>query len=141
MEDAKEILSNAFLRVFQKLHLFDSSQPFEPWFKRLIIHASSDFYRYAKLPFEEMEKGCKEFVEDTKILDQLQYDDLLKCITLLSPKYRAVFNLYVIDGYKHHEIAELLGITVGTSKSNLSKAKLKLQKIIIEKYKYKVRLN
>lgn len=78
----------------------------------------------------------KPYLEEsgTNAIDQLSYEELLSCITKLSPQYRMVFNLYVIDGYKHSEIADLLNISEGTSKSNLSKAKRTLQNILIEKY-------
>jgi RNA polymerase sigma-70 factor (ECF subfamily) len=131
-EDAKEILGNAFIRVFKKLDHFDPIRPFEAWFSRIIVHASSDYYRYAKVPFLDIEPQNKFLQEDPEILDQLSYDELLTCVTKLSPQYRLVFNMYVVDGYKHYEIAESLNISIGTSKSNLNKAKKQLKKIIQE---------
>lgn len=123
------------MRVFKKLHLFDPSRSFENWFARIIIHCSSDYYRYAKPEL----KGIDDFEpylesNSENIIDQLSYEELLSCISMLSPQYRAVFNLYVIDGYKHGEIADLLNISEGTSKSNLSKAKRILINILKDKY-------
>lgn len=117
------------------MHLFDTSRSFENWFARIIIHCSSDYYRYAK----PESKGIDDFIpylEDNSdtIIDQLSYEELLNCISMLTPQYRAVFNLYVIDGYKHAEIADLLNISEGTSKSNLSKAKRTLINILKDKY-------
>lgn len=128
-------MNNAFLRVFKKLHLFDPSRSFENWFARIIIHCSSDYYRYAKPePYDLTDFKPYLEEESTNVIDQLSYEELLRCITKLSPQYRMVFNLYVIDGYKHAEIADLLNISEGTSKSNLSKAKRILQNILKEKY-------
>jgi len=123
------------LRVFKKLHLFDTTRSFENWFAKIIVHCSSDYYRYAKPETQDIETYRPYLEEDSlNIVDQLSYEELLKSISNLSPQYRMVFNLYVIDGYKHSEIAELLHISEGTSKSNLSKAKKSLQNILKEKY-------
>lgn len=121
--------------MFKKLHLYDPSRSFENWFARIIIHCSSDYYRYAKPETRDLD-DYKPYLEENEIsvIDRLSYEELLSCITKLSPKYRMVFNLYVIDGYKHSEIADLLNISEGTSKSNLSKAKRTLQHILKEKY-------
>lgn len=117
------------------MHLFDTSRSFENWFSRIIIHCSSDYYRYAKPEAHDLD-NYKPYLEEDgiNVIDQLSYDELLECISKLSPQYRMVFNLYVIDGYKHAEIAELLNISEGTSKSNLSKAKKTLQNILKVKY-------
>ncbi len=121
--------------MFKKLHLFDPSRSFENWFARIIIHSSSDYYSYSKPDTQDLENYKPYLEEDSvNVIDQLSYDELLDCITKLSPQYRMVFNLYVIDGYKHDEIADLLNISEGTSKSNLSKAKKTLQNILKEKY-------
>ena len=123
------------MRVFKKLNLFDTSRSFENWFSRIIIHSSSDYYRYAKPASQDLENYKPYLEEDSiSVIDQLSYEELLSCITKLTPQYRMVFNLYVIDGYKHAEIADLLNISEGTSKSNLSKAKRALQNILKEKY-------
>ena len=121
--------------MFKKLHLFDTSRSFENWFSRIIIHSSSDYYRYAKPDTQDLE-NYKPYLEEDgiNVIDQLSYEELLDCISKLSPQYRMVFNLFVIDGYKHSEIADLLNISEGTSKSNLSKAKRTLQNILKEKY-------
>lgn len=121
--------------MFKKLHLFDPSRSFENWFSRIIIHSSSDYYRYSKPTTQDLE-NFKPYLEEegVNVIDQLSYEELLDCITKLTPQYRMVFNLYVIDGYKHSEIADLLNISEGTSKSNLSKAKRTLQTILKLKY-------
>lgn len=115
--------------------MYDESKPFENWFAKIIVHASSDYYRYAKPETKDLDDYHPFLEEDgDNIIDQLSYQELLNCITQLTPQYRAVFNLYVIDGYKHNEIADLLNISEGTSKSNLSKAKRALQNILKKNY-------
>jgi RNA polymerase sigma-70 factor (ECF subfamily) len=135
-EDAKEILSDAFIRVFKKLVQFDVSKSFLPWFRRIIVHASSDFYRYHKesaVPLDHI----PEIKFEANIIDQMSYQELLDLVQSLPFSYRAVFNLAVIEGYKHAEIAEILEISEGTSKSYLHRAKDKLQGLIIKSSKQK----
>lgn len=135
-EDAKEILANAFIRVFEKLDQFDPARFFLPWFRKIIVHASSDYYRYhheTTLPLDFL----PEPVTDDRIIDDLCYHELLELIQKLPPALRVVFNLYCVEGFKHQEIAEMLHISPGTSKSNLHRAKSRLQQMIIEFSKHK----
>lgn len=131
LEDAKEILSNAFIRVFEKLDQFDSSKVFKPWFNKIIVHASSDFYRYHKNNMVSLDQ-IPEVKFNDNIIDELSYQELLDLIQKLPFALRSVFNLYCIEGYKHHEIAEIMEIAEGTSKSHLHRAKARLQVMIIE---------
>lgn len=135
-EDAKEILANAFIRVFNKLTLFDVSQHFLPWLKKIIVHASSDYYRYQHnliVPLEQI----PEPKMDENIINRLSYQELLEYVQSLPPSLRAVFNLYCIEGFKHHEIGELLQISEGTSKAHLHRARSRLQTLIIDYSKQK----
>ncbi|MBK8501811.1 MAG: sigma-70 family RNA polymerase sigma factor [Saprospiraceae bacterium] len=135
-EDAKEILSNAFIRIFKKLALFDISQHFIPWLKKIIVHASSDYYRYQNnliVPFEQV----PEPKMDDDIINSLSYQELLEHVQSLPPSLRSVFNLYCIEGFKHNEIGELLEISEGTSKAHLHRAKSRLQTLILESSKQK----
>ena len=134
--DAKEILSNAFIRAFKNISSFDLNYPFNPWFRRIIIHAVSDYYRYSKEPFLEIEYAKTASVENNSI-DNLSHDEIMRLIQKLPHAYRICFNLYVVDGYKHQEIAEMLQIKEGTSKSNVAMAKKKLQVMIQEENKIK----
>ncbi len=135
-EDAQEILSDAFIRAFRKLNRFDLSKPFLPWLMTLIIHASSDYYRYKHqwlVSIDDHEPANME----VSIIDDLSYQEMLELIQKLPHSYRTVFNLSVIEGYKHREIAALLGISEGTSKSHLSRARHKLQIMLAKFTKYK----
>ncbi len=115
--------------------MFDIERSFENWFARIIINCNSDFYRSKKNETSDIENYMFDLKSnDPDILDQISYDELLECISKLSPHYRSVFNLYIIDGYKHNEIAEILNISEGTSKSNLNRAKKQLQLILKENF-------
>lgn len=129
-DDAKEILSNAFIRAFKKLDHYDTKKPFFPWFKKLILHASSDYYRYHKEQHIGLDFINQPETPSEEMIDELSYKDLLGLIQKLPYSYRSVFNLFVIEGYKHQEIGELLGISEGTSKSHLSRARQRLQLMI-----------
>ncbi len=127
-EEAVEILNDGFMKIFLKIGKYDSNRSFKGWVRRIMINTAVDAYRqnlkhyYAEdITVLDQESG------EASVLDQLNYEDLLRLVQQLSPGYRAVFNLYVIDGFNHEEIAELLNISVGTSKSNLSKARANLQ--------------
>lgn len=134
-EEAKEILSNAFIRVFKKLVSFNTSLPFMPWFKTIIIHCSSDYYRYDHhIIKDEIGNSGIDVPEISGVVDQLQYEDILQLVQQLPDIQRAVFNLHEIEGYKHGEIADLLGIMEGTSKSCLSRAKATLRQLIEQLY-------
>ena len=139
-EDAVEIVNDGFLKIFNSLHSFHPTyENFEislmAWIKKIMINTSIDHYRknhknhfYSEVNEEEH----KLFDDDESIIDRLSYKEILIIVQRLSPVYRAVFNLHVIDGHTHEEIGQQLNISVGTSKSNLSKAKLNIQKMLAE---------
>ena len=136
-EQALEILNDGFLKAFLKIHQYDSDYPFKPWIRKILINASIDYHRkYSKL--EQTLHLTPQNEETTATynlaLDQLEFDDLIKVLQKLSPAYRLVFTLYVIEGLSHQDIAERLDINIGTSKSNLSKARLKLKSILQSTY-------
>ncbi len=132
-DEAVEILNVAFMKIFQNLKKFDLKKPFKPWFRTVLINAAINFLKSSSRRFENSrldEAGHVSAGEE--ILSGISYQEIIEMIHQLSPAYRVVFNLYVIEGYKHEEIAEMLKISIGTSKSNLSKAKDNLRKILRE---------
>jgi len=134
-DDAIEILNDCFLKVFNGLKKFDLSRPFKPWFRRIIINeAINHFKKHEKRMKNEQIKDTEANSSIDDILSKIAYEEVVAMIQTLTTAYRTVFNLYVIDGYKHEEIAKMLGISVGTSKSNLSKAREKLQLLVKEKF-------
>jgi len=130
-EEAKEILNDGFLKVFQRIEQYKMTTSFQGWLRKIMINSCIDHYRkeakhYGARTLEKMELANDE----VSVLDELAHRELIVMVQLLSPAYRAVFNLYVIDGYTHKEIGAMLKITEGTSKSNLAKAREQLRKRI-----------
>lgn len=141
-EDAAEIINDGFLKVFKEIHRFtptytDVASSFKGWLRKIMIYTAIDHNRKFSKYEVTAAYGATTIeipgVEETA-LDKISYDEIIKAIRNLSPAYRTVLNLYVIEGFSHNEIAEKLGIAVGTSKSNLSKAKIQLQKILFNSH-------
>lgn len=141
-DDTKEILQQGFIKVFENLGGYDFSGSFDGWMRRIFVNTAIDAIRKNKKNPIRKDKD-EDFVTET--FDPMVEEEALDALSLkaelaqeaiekLSPQYRAVFNLFVIEEYTHKEIADLLGISEGTSKSNLSKAKLNLQRILRERY-------
>ena len=133
-EDAIEILNDGFLKVFTHINSYNDTYDFKPWFKTIMVNTAINFVRkMKKFKVEtDLEEARNHQLSD-HILEKIGYKDLLDLVQALSTSYRTVFNMYVIDGFKHEEIADKLGITVSTSKSNLSRAKERLRDLIISK--------
>lgn len=130
---AEEALSEGFAKVFMQLHRYDEARSFKGWIRRILINTAIDLHRKEKPHRYQIEIDDSiptGFAPCT--LDEINANDIRKLIAQLPPAYRNVFNLYVIEGYNHREIADLLSISEGTSKSNLSKARHKLQQLIQE---------
>jgi RNA polymerase sigma-70 factor (ECF subfamily) len=137
-EETVEIVNDAFLKVFNALPHYDPERhdpvpSFKGYFKKIVIGTAIDHYRiqykhHLTHTLGELGQGPADDRETP--LDGLAYDELIALVQQLSPAYRAVFNLYVIDGYSHEEIAERLGIAEGTSKSNLARARMHLRALI-----------
>jgi RNA polymerase sigma-70 factor (ECF subfamily) len=141
-DSAEEMLQVGFIKIFDKLEAFDYKGSFEGWMRRIIANTAIDVIRRSKKdPFltdndEDFKLGHADPMVDLEEfeLTGIKAEMAMEAINELSPAYRSVFNLYVIEEYTHKEIAEILDISEGTSKSNLSKAKLNLQKILKEKF-------
>ncbi len=129
--EAEDVLIEGFCKVFENMKAFDASKDFKPWFRRVMVNTAIDFHRkYHKLPTNNSPLIVNEKEYSLTGLDQLQYDDLLKILQELPNQYRLVFNLYEIEGFTHQEIANKMEIGISTSKSNLSRAKQKLRKMV-----------
>lgn len=125
--EAEEMVNDGFLRVFKGLPSFRQESPFVPWMKRVIINTAINHLR-KKRPFTEQLDQLSEPSVAPSGMAQLQYEDVLRTIQGLPPAYRAVFNLYEIEGYRHREIAQLLSISESSSRSNLLRAKTILKR-------------
>lgn len=131
-DQAAEILNDSFMKVFTHIREYDSSRPFKPWLRQIIINTAINHFHKNKneRTWKELESAQNQLTRDEKIISGISYQEIIELVRQLTPGYRAVFNLYVIEGYTHREIAEKLGISEGTSKSNLSKAKRNLQTLL-----------
>jgi len=129
--EASEVLNDGFFKAFTNIDRYDDKMPFKPWLGKIMYHAAIDYYR-AGLKWAKREdlNQLKPPVNEASVEIKLHYDDLLNLVQQLPPAYRMVFNLYAIDGYTHDEIGEIMGIGAGTSRSNLYKARLKLQQML-----------
>ncbi len=135
-EEAVEVLNDGFLKVFQNLHHFDLEKPFKNWFRQILINTSINHFKKTEKYRRQVDLDhLKDFIAfGANGQELLQYQDTIKLIQSLSPNYRTVFNMYVLEGYTHEEIAEMLGISVGTSKSNLSRARENLRSFLKKSY-------
>jgi RNA polymerase sigma factor (sigma-70 family) len=132
------VLNSAFFKVLTNINKYDAGRPFKAWLGRILTNTAIDYYRAnLKVAYTDELDTAEQVAADEHIMAKLNYDELLGLVQRLPQAYRTVFNLFAIDGYGHDEIAEMLGINAGTSKSNLHKARQKLQKMIIEQQKIK----
>lgn len=137
-EDANDILQDGFIRVFEKVHQFSGKGSFEGWIRKIIVNIALGKYRKSfktEIPVE-----IPELVEEEKLEYDIDSSELMKMIQELPPQYKSVFNLYAIDEYSHTDISSMLGISVGTSKSNLSRARAILRIKVNEYIKRKQKL-
>ncbi|WP_026993836.1 RNA polymerase sigma factor [Flectobacillus major] len=131
-EEAKDLLQEGFMRVFQHLDQFKGEGSLEGWIRRIIVNVALEFYRKnvhnRSLGHLPTDYDSHHPVAAEEILSRIHAEELLELVQKLPPTYRLIFNLYEFEGFKHHEIASQLGISEGTSKSNLFDARKLLQK-------------
>jgi RNA polymerase sigma-70 factor (ECF subfamily) len=130
-EEAEDVLVEAFFKVLTKLNMYSGEGSFEGWIRRIVVNESlMKLRKNQKLKMNveinpNLDKPTKLTIED-----ELAAEDILNLLEQLPTGYRTIFNLYIIEGYKHREIAELLGISINTSKSQLILAKKRMQKLV-----------
>ena len=120
--EAEDNLQDAFITILGKINQYRDKGSFEGWLKRIVINTALQRYRKQDV-FQIVDEGQVEDVETDMETEQIPLDFLLKIIQELPDRYRLVFNLYVLDGFSHKEIAEMVKISEGTSKSNLARAR------------------
>ena len=135
-EEAEDILQDAFVKVFHNINTYNEKGSFEGWLKRIVQNTAINYYR-SSLKFqtgddEAMDQGDDSF---EKIMGGMDARNILTLLNNLPEGYRLLINLYAIDGHSHAEIANMLGISVGTSKSQLFKAKKHLRELLRNDYK------
>ncbi|MBK8194057.1 MAG: RNA polymerase sigma factor [Lewinellaceae bacterium] len=131
---ARECVQDGFFKVFTKIERYRDDLSFEAWFKKVMINTCIDRYRLGT-----KDKEIVEFTQahDEKIIPEIlinaDADYLLALVRQLPPAYQATFNLFAIEGYEYHEIADILGVSIGSVKSNLSKARFQLKKMLLNR--------
>lgn len=131
--DAEDILIAAFTRIFSKISQFRDEGSFEGWIRRIVVNESLTFLRSKRAMYIETDLDHAEHqINYGHLEDHLAAEDLMNMISQLPDGYRVVFNMYAIDGYSHKEIATHLGISENTSKSQLSRARVYLQKMLAQ---------
>ena len=131
-EDAIEVLHNGFLKVFKNIHTYDTGKAsLYTWVRTIIINSAIDFVRQRGKFHTHIElEKVDEPAIDADAIQRMSSHEVLLLVQKLSPATQTVFNLYVVEGYNHREIANLLGISEGTSKWHLSEARKQLQKLL-----------
>ncbi|TVQ13970.1 MAG: RNA polymerase sigma factor [Balneolaceae bacterium] len=135
-EDALEILNDSFMKVFRNIHSYDENRPFKTWFRRILINTALDHYRanrrHLRLadPGVDIDTAGPSVEPDYEVA--LKAEEILMLFNRLPEIHRVIFNLYEVEGYNHEEIAGMLDIAPGTSRSHLSRAKKKLETLYLE---------
>ncbi len=134
--EAEEILNDAFLRVFTKIEMYNIDLPFITWFHTIVVRSAINYLKkYENKPITtDIEMGHSAIIQEDA-LSKMSSDEIILLVKQLPPSYRATFNLSVVEGYAHNEIASIMGVTEGTARSNLMIARQKLQKMISQSKK------
>jgi RNA polymerase sigma factor (sigma-70 family) len=133
-EDAMDILHEGFLKVFKNITKYQPGTSLTAWIRRIMINTSIDYYRQQmRRRTESIDQAYELSTNEPDAVSQFTEREILSAVQRLTPAYRVIFNMYVIEGFSHKEIAEQLNITESTSRSNLVKARLKLREILVGK--------
>jgi RNA polymerase sigma-70 factor (ECF subfamily) len=132
--EAEDIMQESFLSAFTKLNTYKGEASFGTWLKKIVINKSIDLVKMRKIDYEQINDKHSETVEEQTIADTEELNDKInrikKAITKLPGRYRIIFSLYMLEGYDHKEIGYILDINEATSRSQLARAKRKLQNIL-----------
>ena len=136
-DEAAEVMNQGFFKIFKHLGKYDNSRPFNIWMGRIMTNTAIDYYRAEVKTNRTEELENASHVSDAEMADnKLNYNDLLAMVQRLPHAYRVTFNLFAIEGYSHDEIAGMLRISIGASKSNLHRARQKLKEMILTAERY-----
>ncbi|UHG89389.1 RNA polymerase sigma factor [Spirosoma oryzicola] len=136
-EEAEDVLNEGFLKVLQHLDRFDEKQPFKAWLRTILVNTAISHYRrnHQLEQHSNLESG-EDVPFDDDIVDQIAADEILALVQQLTPTYRTVFMMHVVDGYSLHEIAGILSHNEATVRSNYARARQKLQQMIRQAYPF-----
>jgi RNA polymerase sigma-70 factor (ECF subfamily) len=140
-DQAMDVLQEGFVKVFQNMERYTGSGSFEGWIRRIMVNLSIDYFRRQRNDFVLLgeHQSVEEWEGDSETSDEEEEEEydfkpsqIVEAMQQLSPAYRTVFNLYVFENYTHQDIADALGISVGTSKSNYAKARKNMKKLLLK---------
>ncbi len=133
-DEAQDILQDGFIKVFDKMEAFNGKGSLEGWIRRVIVNTALDNYRKNKKHLQHADIDDVQYLlqKNDFVLEKMEAKALLKLIQTLPTGFRTVFNLYAIEGYSHKEIGEMLQISESTSKSQYSRAKVVIQKLLVK---------
>lgn len=136
-DEAKDILHESFIKIFEKIDLFENKGSLEGWIRKVVVNTAIDHCRKniytTNIDKNHYNPHEEIFDEDgDELYNGVSAEEIMQMVQNLSPAYRTVFNMYAIENYSHKEISEKLGISEGSSKSNLAKARMNLKKMFYE---------
>jgi len=127
-----DLLHESFIKIFAKIGRYQGGTSLLAWMRRIAVNSSIDYYRKSvRRRTEDLDQAYHLSSKEPDAISRFSTREILAAVQQLTPTYRAIFNLYVIEGYSHKEIAEQMEITESTSRSNLVKARNKLQKSLM----------
>lgn len=130
-DDAMDILHEGFIKILSNIQKYQPGTSLVAWMRRIMINTAIDYYRMqSRRRTDDLETAFEVQTNEPDAVSKLTVQEIIKCIQQLSPAYRSVFNLYVVEGFSHREIADMLDITESTSRSNLVKARSKLKDLL-----------
>ncbi len=132
-DDALEILNDGFMKVFENISKHDQDRPFKSWFRKILVNTAIDRFRVEKRFRVSIRIEEVEVAGEPELGSWMEAEEILSLLSGLPELYRLIFNLYEVEGYSHDEIAGMLDIAPGTSRSHLSRAKLMLRKSYMQK--------
>lgn len=144
-EDSVEILNDGFLKIFKEIYRYqpayaDHILSFKGWLRKIMLYTSIDHFRknHKHRFTKELDNEAIWLSTNEDALDRISYNEILSAMQKLTPGYRIIFNLFIIENFSHEEISKRLGISIGTSKSNLARGRKQLQKILLDENKISI---
>lgn len=135
--EAEDMAQEGFVKVFRNIHQYRNTGPIGAWIRRIMVNTALEKHqKIAPLYVSEDVFEYSEVINYEDVISQITAKDIISVIQELSPQYKLIFNLYEMDGYSHAEIAQMLGISESTSRSNLLRAKAVLQQKILKRFPY-----
>lgn len=133
-EEAVEIVNDGYVKIFTKIDKYTRGKSFKAWLRKIMVNSAIDYYRKHEKHYHTVDISYAKYESSYEtVLEDLSAKEIMNAVQELPPSYRIVFNLFVIEGFKHKEIAAMLNISSGTSKSNLAVARSKLKRVLISR--------